>query len=249
MRNFINNLDYERKKKIRLITIISLIVVLNILLIIAFASNQTDNTVETFASDNTHQTTVPDGYTAITNATELAGIADNLSGNYILMNDIDLSSISTFDVIGQSSSSAFKGILDGNNYKISNMNIESANQYVGMFGYVSGGTIKNLVLENQTVKSTYTASTAYIGGIAGYISSGTIENVGIIGTSSVENTTATNTVHIGGIAGYISNITITNTSTFSNIIANTTGSAQANAGGLSGYMVAGTINSSVISFE
>lgn len=92
-----NNLDYEKKKKIRLIAIIVLIIVLNALLIWVLATNSGNQSAENASADETeHQTEVPEGYTAITNVDGLKAMS--LSGKYILMNDIDLAG-TTWDVL------------------------------------------------------------------------------------------------------------------------------------------------------
>ena len=68
----------------------------------------------------TEQDAIAQGYTVIKTADDLSNIRNNLSGKYILMNDIDLSSIANWDSIGDSSN-AFSGILDGNGYVIKNL--------------------------------------------------------------------------------------------------------------------------------
>lgn len=77
----------------------------------------------------------------------------NTEGVYfLLLNDIDLtefledeSPTQGWQPVGNSSSAAFKGILDGNGKTISGLWINRSNtSYVGLFGYTSGATIKNL---------------------------------------------------------------------------------------------------------
>ena len=146
--------------------------------------------------------TAPEGYTAITTKEQLATIKDNLSGKYILMADLDMTDVA-YEIIGQTSSAPFKGTFDGNYHKISNLKIESGNQYVGMFGYIDNGTVENLTLENINVKGT----NRYIGGLAGSSFKGTITNVGVTG----EITSTSN--YVGGLIGYWSSTrmgTITN---------------------------------------
>ena len=144
------------------------------------------------------QETVPAGYTAITTAEQLATVRSNLSGKYILMADIDMTDVA-FTPIGQTSSAPFKGTFDGNYHKISNLKIESANQYVGMFGYINGGTVKNLTLENVNIKGSQN-----VGGLVGYQYSGAITNVGVTGeVSSTGNS-------VGGLTGSTNSAKITN---------------------------------------
>ncbi len=231
-----NNLEYTNRRIIRLILTILLIVLLNVVVICVFATNL-ENEEETIELESVieHISEVPEGYTGIYSADDLIGVSSNLSGKYILMDDIDLVNI-TWNILGTSSSSTFTGTLDGNNYKISNLNIESSNQYVGMFGYINGGTVKNLIIENETVKSTYASSSAvgYVGGLIGYIKVGTIENVKIIGTSNVENTAGSNTAYVGGLVGYATQTNIDYANTNVEVIGNgKTGIIY--VGGLVGY--------------
>lgn len=159
------------------------------------------------------QLTVPDGYIGITTAEELQNMQNDLTAKYILMSDIDMTDIEwTVIASGTSSRLYFTGIFDGNNHKISNLNIEATNAYVGMLGYINGGTVKNLTLENINVVGENTATTTYIGGLAGYINGGTIENITIQGNNSVTSGLTEQTVYIGGLLGYT-----TGTSTYTNI--------------------------------
>lgn len=82
--------------------------------------------------------TVPEGYTAIRTVLDLYKVRYNLSGNYILMNDIDLSGYTAaggdydynsngWNPIGSGdvySGSAFSGTFDGNGYSIKGMRID-----------------------------------------------------------------------------------------------------------------------------
>ena len=98
-----------------------------------------------------HLTEVPEGYIGIYTKEDLEKINDNMAGNYILMNDIEIPGggvdlnnsnviISNFNTIGVFTSTAFSGILDGNGYMVSNLYIDSNG---GLF-YDVTGTIRNL---------------------------------------------------------------------------------------------------------
>lgn len=65
----------------------------------------------------------------------------------------------------------FKGNFDGNKKTIGDLNINRAGDYVGLFGYISGATIKYLTV-NGSVKGSQ-----YVGGVVGYALNSTIENV------------------------------------------------------------------------
>ena len=106
------------------------------------------------------QNTAPSGYTPIYSIADLYGINNNLSGKYILMNDIDMSSTAPggdwdfgngWNPIGYIDGKTyyFNGVFDGNGYKIKNMYIygQPKSDYLGLFACI-GGRISNLALEN-----------------------------------------------------------------------------------------------------
>lgn len=68
-------------------------------------------------------------------------------------------------------SNVFAATFDGNNNNLSGLNISVAGNNVGLFGYISGATIKNLTV-NGSVKGSQ-----YVGGVVGYALNSTIENV------------------------------------------------------------------------
>ena len=68
-------------------------------------------------------------------------------------------------------SNVFAATFDGNNNNFSGLNISVAGNNVGLFGYISGATIKNLTV-NGSVKGS-----SNVGGVVGYALNSTIENV------------------------------------------------------------------------
>lgn len=68
-------------------------------------------------------------------------------------------------------SNVFAATFDGNNNNLSGLNISVAGNNVGLFGYISGATIKNLTV-NGSVKGS-----SNVGGVVGYALNSTIENV------------------------------------------------------------------------
>ena len=81
-----------------------------------------------------------------------------------------LTSIGNITPIG-TSSNVFSATFDGNNKTISGLNISVAGNNVGLFGYISGATIKYLTV-NGSVKGS-----SNVGGVVGYALNSTIENV------------------------------------------------------------------------
>ena len=151
---------------------------------------------------------------------------------YLLACDLDCSELKTFEPIG-TNTSAFTGTLDGNGHKISNLNIDSENQYVGLFGYIKNGTIKNLTLENETIKGNSTVNT-YIGGLVGYSESSIIEEVRTIGENKIEDSSA-GIPCIGGMIGYQS-IGIVRKSYVEGEIVTISKNSNGNIGGIIGYI-------------
>ncbi len=150
-----------------------------------------------------HLTEVPEGYIGIYTPDDLDNIKLDLSGKYILMNDITFedsdyinggsfyNSGKGWEPIG-TYSNKFRGILDGNGYAVRNLYInDSSCDYIGLFGYVLSGTIKNLILINAKI-----IGKMYVGGIAGYFS----------GTSVIFNCLVDGLVsgdsYVGGFCGY-----------------------------------------------
>jgi len=121
--------------------------------------------------------TVPEGYTGIYTIDDLYAIRNNLSGKYILMNDIDLSETvpggdwdngNGWKPIGSSGENAFTGTFDGNGYAIKNMHIfGTTGGYLGLFGKC-GGRIKRIALVDCDIDIDVPAnSDVCVGSIAG----------------------------------------------------------------------------------
>ena len=165
------------------------------------------------------------GYTLIKTADDLNNIRNNLSGKYILMNDIDLSSYSNWDPIGDRASNiGFSGTLDGNGYVVKNLTINRPTESgVGLFEIIgdgntmSGGEVKNLGLENVDVRGN-----GNIGGLAG-ISVGNIINCYIKGK-----------VNNGGSSMFTGGLVGINMGIVSNSCANTEVYGGMFAGGITG---------------
>lgn len=194
-------------------------------------------------------------YVEIYTIQDLYNVRLDLTGNYILMNDLDLTEATAkggewdFDGRGWNpigskdtySYAAFSGIFDGNGHKITGMRIEYSSSnvpsgmgrgYVGLFAYVSG-EIRNLHMENVQILDAYgDSSYSYGGAVAGY-------NAGIIHSCSVTGTVKTTSTfrYTGGITGYNKG---TIDSCFNN--ANVTGYYY--AGGIAASCVGGTIQNS-----
>ncbi len=125
----------------------------------------------------------------------------------------------------------FKGTFDGQNRTISNLYINIAEDYKGLFGYVgSKGSIKNLTISKAEIN----CEAGYIGTLAGSIDGGTIENIKTINGKVIGNRL------VGGIVGYCNNnTTINNCINENNILVNggqadSSGWTHLDAGGIAG---------------
>ena len=158
----------------------------------------------------------------ITNATELANVANDLSGAYTLKNDIDLSSFGDWTPIGTGTGNgqSFSGIFDGQGHTIRGITMSgSGYSYSGLFGVVTG-TVKNLNVEITIVD----ANTA--GGLIGYLNGGTVTTSSSTGSISGQN-------DIGGLIGYSQNSSIKNCYSMVNVIS-TSDKESDGCGGLVG---------------
>lgn len=112
----------------------------------------------------------------ISSAEELAWLAQEVNAgrgasyNAVLCKNIDLKD-EEWTPIGKNYSYVYKGTFDGGGYTISGLKINSTDQYQALFGYVKGGTIKNL-----TVAGSVTSSKQYTAGIVAYGNPVTVTN-------------------------------------------------------------------------
>jgi hypothetical protein len=161
---------------------------------------------------------------------------ENISGSsakYILMNDIDLND-DPWDPLNE-----FKGILDGNNYTISNLVIninETGNS--GLFKSITGALIENLTLYNVSVSGALTNGTGYthVGVIVGQASNSTLSSVHI-NMADINIDPKNETIYLGGMVGETvsdSALTITNASFQGKITLATSTSGTQRVGGLLG---------------
>lgn len=140
--------------------------------------------------------------TAITDATGLAAMNQNLSGDYSLEADLTLSG--NYTPIGGNSYSAFTGNFDGNFHTISGIEVSSGT-YGGLFGLTSHATIQNVGVKSGSVTA------VHAGGIVGKAVSTTLTDVYNAGVSinALDDDSLTyNGWSAGGIAGYAEKSTI-----------------------------------------
>ena len=177
----------------------------------------------------------------IYNAAQLKSLADQVnagddkSGKYYkLADNIDLSAYGAgyasgagWTPIGSNSTYRFRGHFDGDGKTVSNLFINrSGGEYIGLFGYIDGGEVKNLGVRIADPGGGAAGVTGffYVGGVAGYVLNSSITNCyvtgnvignefvgGVVGcvytNSSVSNCYTTGNVEgnidIGGVAGWV----------------------------------------------
>lgn len=111
----------------------------------------------------TEEEAIAQGYTVIKTADDLNNIRNNLTGKYILMNDIDLSVYTNWDPIGERYN-AFTGSFNGNGFKITGLTVNQIDEYgTGLFGWVENATIQNTGIENANVISDHSHNGILIG--------------------------------------------------------------------------------------
>jgi len=120
---------------------------------------------------------------------------------YILMDDISMSAYTgtSYNIIGptkpgQLGPGNFSGSFNGNTNVISNFSYAASNDdYIGLFGYIDEGEIRNLIVENPNI--TNYGYLDYVGAIAGYLSRGDIANCRVRGGS------ISGDYYVGGLVG------------------------------------------------
>ena len=122
-------------------------------------------------------------------------VFDGRGKHYVQTADIDASETEYwnnrlgFEPIGIHQN-VFKGIYDGNGYKISNLTINRMTENeVGLFGVAGGYTIKNVTLENVNIRGR-----DFTGGLVGRLRAGEVSNSSVTGIVSGER-------RVGGLVG------------------------------------------------
>jgi hypothetical protein len=138
----------------------------------------------------------------ITTPAQLQAIANGLTLDYKLMNDLDMTSFTWNGIGGPAYTNPFTGKLDGNGFTISNLSeVESERYYSGLLvNYLGGaGQIENLRMINLTYEIRADNS-AYMGGIVGILQ-GAIVNSSFEGRVLISESVNRTAGLIGGIAG------------------------------------------------
>lgn len=196
---------------------------------------------------------------------DLYNIRNNLSGAYILMNDIDLTEATAeggdWDFYGNGwnpigsdnvyAGNAFSGAFNGNGKKIIGMRINVTSLpsgtgtpiYLGLFAKVTGD-VYDLTFEGGTITSS--SYTSYVGALAGYAENATFTN--IVNNMDKISISSNNykDIYVGGVVGYSDttefSVCINNTHVLANLNGGDSPSLVAHAGGITGFAVQGLIS-------
>ena len=165
------------------------------------------------------------------------------NANVRLEENINCSGVTGFSQLADNTDATFRGLFDGNNKTISNLTLMGS----GLFGYIEGGTVKDLTLSNYNL----TGNDYPTGGIVAELSN----------NATISNCTITNSTiacagnqynpEVGGIAARMSGSTITGCIIDNvQVKAETTytggSGAYSNAGGIVARASSGTISSCIV---
>ena len=167
--------------------------------------------------------TTVDELKALRNAVN-SGTASYVRENIYLTADLNLNN-ETWTPIGNAEH-PFEGNFEGWGHKISNLKVEGSNDYAGLFGYIDGGSVRDVGVEGTSV-----AGGLYVGSICGYLKSGEI-------SSCYSNIAVSGTQYVGGLCGY-SEGKIENCWHQGNVTASK--DSEVNAGGLVGDVNGGSL--------
>ena len=168
-------------------------------------------------------------YQLVSTSTEFQNIKNGLTKNYMLANDIDFYDSTTgtkksITPIGSSSSTPFKGKIEGNFYKVKNYTVQKTAGWdrYGLFGEANGAYIENLGITGVTIELPHTEpQSTYVGGLVGYTTGNTLLRHVYVTDSKIEGRNQ----NTGGLVGGSDNTIITESYS----------KAETNGGGILGY--------------
>ena len=169
---------------------------------------------------------------------DFKAMVNNRAGNYVLDNDIDFAG----DVYTTPFVSPFSGTFDGQGFALKNITFDKVIQYTGVFGYVSSGIVKNVMLDTVTIGTQENplsmSTSSRVGLVAGYIASsnGRIENVRVINSAIHYTTSSTVQAYVGGLVGESRGNVINSSVDSTNIHVKSTSYGRIRVGGAIGML-------------
>lgn len=165
----------------------------------------------------------------INTVADLQNIANDMTADYELACDIDLSGIEWIPLgttITQTSrlQTEFTGTFNGNGHTIKNLtinrNTSDVYNFVGLFGQLGVCTIQNLVIKNANI--TVSGANPCVGILAGsmYYNKATISSVSVQGTMIVTHTYNSDEYAMRGVGGLIGSLAYGQTTVITDCISN-----------------------------
>lgn len=155
-------------------------------------------------------------YTTVDKDNFVSKVNNNLSGNYMLTEDIVLDKNNNNNFVAIHN---FAGSFDGMFHTVSGLNIDIANQDAGLFASVNDARIENIGVTDSIINAQTDTNRA--GAIVGYAKNSVINNV----YNDKTKVTANDETIAGGIAGQLSDTKIYNSYN----------TGETNGGGIYGY--------------
>ncbi len=190
-------------------------VIFNVVIDPNFDGNET---IAFWDGSNEEVTPTADGVYEISNGSQLAWVAqqvnagtETFSGKTVkLVKNIYLAN-RPWTPIGNNSAVYFKGTFDGNGKTIYDLNSysernekEGSEQTAGLFGACQNATIKNVTVNNATIKSYHYAGVICAWTKDTQIENCKVDNATVISSCKLVGSTWSSGSKVGGIAGYIS---------------------------------------------
>ena len=224
-----------KKKLINKVLVMLLILVFSIGMFLPINVQATDS-INTISTEDNTERSIATGITEISSEQDLKKMENSTTDDcFYLKNDIDITG--NWNPI-----SNFKGIFDGNGHTIT-FNIDESTgpipsvQFLGLFGYCTNATIKNLNVEGNislTTGGSLFNPNVYIGGIVASSTNSTLYNVHFSGNINIK-TNNDNSSWVGGLIGKSDNTEISlssNSATITTVVNSIIGVTK--TGGLCG---------------
>ncbi len=120
---------------------------------------------------------------------DLQAMRKNLSGSYVLTRDIEFpstsagstgtsASASNYEAVG-SSAEPFTGSLDGAGNSIAGVQIDSPDNYQGLFGVMEASAVDTVLTQRLVLRDFKITGNALVGSLAGQVNRGTIDDVSV----------------------------------------------------------------------
>ena len=147
-------------------------------------------------ASKTFTITVEDAkFITISSAEDLEKLRNDMTANYVLTTDIDMTgrNFVPFGIVNNTTAGKFTGTFDGQGHTIKGLKYDVSDKgEVGLFSQTDNATIKNLIIEGA-----YFKGNANVGGIVGQMYRTTITDCAVL-NSYIEGRD-----HVGAIAGEI----------------------------------------------